>query len=300
MPVIKQPIFVIGTGRCGSTIVFEALAQHERLGWFSNYNDWFPRSELASWMPRIFDLPLLRRLPKGEKRQHQQGRAVLNTLLPNPSECYPKWEAMCGRKFRDEYLVCLQATDEERRTVRRAVSRLLQLQRKERFAAKITGPPRMYFLGSIFPDACFVHVIRDARAVVNSLLKVGFWKRSGARSRPKWNNGLPEGWESEWESYGATPAALAAIQYRTIVELARSESRAIGPEKYLEVTYEEFVSDPKVLMQRIEAFAGLPYSDRVAMYVGKQGKYSDMNRSGFDALSTADIEAVEKVVANSS
>ena len=53
-----KPIFVIGTGRCGSTIVFEALALHEKLGWFSNYNDRFPNLEFVSLAPRIYNLPL--------------------------------------------------------------------------------------------------------------------------------------------------------------------------------------------------------------------------------------------------
>ena len=81
---INKPIFVIGTGRCGSTIVFEALVLHEQLGWLSQYNDRFPRLELASLAPIIYNLPL--HLPRGEKQQFQQGRSRLNKFLPKPAE----------------------------------------------------------------------------------------------------------------------------------------------------------------------------------------------------------------------
>jgi hypothetical protein len=293
---IDQPIFVLGTGRCGSTIVFEALARHEDLGWFSNYNNWFPRFELASWMPRLYDLPLLGGLPRGEKRQHRQGRSHLNDLLPMPSECYPKWEVMCGRKFRDDFLLRQEAESAELLRVNRAVSRLLRLQGKKRFAAKVTGPPRIHFLASLFPDARFVHVIRDARAVVNSLLKVDYWKESGAYYRPKWENGLPEGWETEWEAHGATPAALAALQYRAILATAKRESSELEPEQYLEVAYEGFVADPLTVIHGIQRFCGLGESQRVDQYVTSPQRYKDMNRRGYDALSSSDLESVRRII----
>ena len=36
-------VFIIGTGRCGSSFVHEVLAKHEDFGFVSNIEDNFPR-----------------------------------------------------------------------------------------------------------------------------------------------------------------------------------------------------------------------------------------------------------------
>ncbi len=290
----NAPIFIIGTGRCGSTIVFEALALHEQLGWFSSYNDRFPRLEIASLAPAVYNLPL--RLPRGEKPQFQQGRSPLNKLLPKPSECYNKWEVMCGRKFRDDFLLDTRATEEERNRVRRAVSILLKLQRKTRFAAKITGPARITYLSSIFPDAKFVHVTRDGRAVVNSWLNVDFWQNAGAFDKPFWKNGLPGNWYEEWVSYGKSPAALAAMQYRTIIELSRQEKTQLAQDQYIEIAYESFVADPLKTLTDILRFLGLPQSPRIDSYARAPGRYESMDRKYLDAFSHAELAMLDKIL----
>jgi hypothetical protein len=292
----ERPIFVIGTGRCGSTIVFEALTQHEELAWFSSYDDRFPLIAAASAAARIYDLGIFRRLPRGEKPQFKQGRTRLNKLLPKPSECYRKWEEMCGRKFRDDYLIGVHASSEERGRVRRAVEAAARLQGKGRFAAKLTGPPRIHYLLSIFPDAQFVHVVRDGRAVVNSLLNTDFWRASGALRRPKWNNGLPAGWRAEWSRWGRSSAALAAIQYRTILQVVDQERTLLGPGQFIEIRYEDFVEDARAVIHAVQEFAGLSRSPRVDAYVGASGRYRNMNRNTHDALTPEDARAVDEIV----
>jgi hypothetical protein len=292
--IIDRPIFVIGTGRCGSTIVFEALTLHDQLGWLSNYNARFPRLEFASLAPRIYDLPL--RLPRGEKRQFRQGRSLLNRFLPKPEECYDKWEAMCGRKFRDDYLRGVRATRQEEERVRHAVTKALRYQNKTRFAAKITGPSRMTYLSSIFPDAQFVHVIRDGRAVVNSWLNVDFWQSAGAFDRPFWKNGLAENWQEEWARYNQRPAALAAMQYRTIIELSRQEKAQLANDQYIEITYEDFVRDPVGAMSQIFEFLALDPSPRVEGYLAKPGRYKSMDRKYLEAFSLEDLLMLDAIL----
>ena len=296
---IDRPIFVIGTGRCGSTIIFEALALHEDLGWFSNYNEKLPRVGIVSVLPRIYDLPLLSKvLPRGEKPQFKQGQSRLNRLLPKPSECYPKWELMCGRKFRDDYLLGVEATEGEKSRVARSVLQVLKLQGKPRFAAKITGPPRISYLSSIFPDARFVHIIREGKAVVNSWLNVDFWKESSSYFEPRWKNGLPATWEDEWKSYGSTPAALAAIQYRNILNVSRQEKAKLAANQYLEVSYEAFIANPEAVMKTILDFCQLSHSSRVLSYISRPGRYRNMNDKVSKAFSEQDLEALDALLSH--
>lgn len=292
--IINRPIFVIGTGRCGSTIIFEALTLHEQLGWFSNYNARFPKLELASVAPRVYDLPLL--LPRGEKLQYKQGHSRLNKILPIPGECYDKWEVMCGRKFRDDYLIGVRASEDERHRVHHAVEMVLKLQKKARFAAKITGPSRMTYLASIFPDAQFINVIRDGRAVANSWLNVDFWRDRGRYHTPLWKNGLPETWQDEWAHYGESPAALAAMQYRTIIELSRREKLQLDVDQYIEIAYSAFIIDPSGTMRRILDFLGLPDSPRISSNMQKPGRYMSMDTKYLEAFSKNELVMLDKIL----
>lgn len=296
-PRIEKPVFVIGTGRCGSTIVFEALALHEQLGWFSNYNERFPRATWAYAAPRVYDIPFIgARLPRGAKKQYRQGFNRFNRYLPAPNECYRKWDVLCGPKFKDRYLVGTEASDEEVADVHRSVGRVLRGQKRPRFAAKITGPSRIQFLQSIFPDIRFVHVVRDAKAVVNSLLNVRLWTDDGVIEEPRWL-GMPTTWEEEWESCGRTPLAMAAIQYRTIIETCnRERARFLQPEQYLEIRYEDFVADPSTVMGTIVAFCELPESPRVSAYVSTPGRYASMNRKYLEAFTPGEADLIDRIV----
>lgn len=292
---VVRPIFLVGTGRCGSTILFEALAVHEALGWLSSYNARFPAWRLASVAPRVYDMPVA--LPRSERRQARQGLSRLNRLLPKPAETYTLWERTCGRKFVRTYLVGEEATPAERTAVRRELGRLLWLQGKSRFATKITGPTRIEFLQSIFPDLQVIHVIRDGRAVVNSWLEVDFWKCGGGYIKPFWEGGLPAGWEAIWALHGRTPAALAAIQYRAIIENARREARLLQPRQYTEVRYESFISSPSDTVTRILDFVDLPPSKRLSAYLRAASRYVDMNNKFRTGLAPSDLATIDSILA---
>ncbi|MGH2727706.1 MAG: sulfotransferase family protein [Actinomycetota bacterium] len=94
-------------------------------------------------------------------------------------------------------------------------------------------------LADLFPDARFVHLVRDGRNVALSLLQM-----------PWWPNTLPE----------------AAQVWSHWTRKARSDGRALGPERYLEVRYEDLVDDPGASLRSVCAFAGLPYREEMLAY----------------------------------
>jgi len=158
-------------GRSGSTRIFEAMACHPELGFFSARQDQLPRLPLYSLWTRLWiDRPKLWRheRPAGEPGhwwEHLQDR---------PSEGYRIWEACCGAPFRDEFLLGQSAGEAERRAIQRFSRCVLRYQGRQRLLAKFTGPPRITYLRSLFPHPTFVHVVRDPRAVVPSLLAAPF------------------------------------------------------------------------------------------------------------------------------
>jgi hypothetical protein len=107
-------------------------------------------------------------------------------------------------------------------------------------------------LGRIFPDAKFIHIIRDGRAVAYSILNkkgeanptmflLSLKKILGDRYRPE---------RSELFNYGRAWAEL--------VRKAR-EASAFGPERYFELRYEDLITRPHDEIKRVVDFCDLEW-----------------------------------------
>jgi hypothetical protein len=104
-------------------------------------------------------------------------------------------------------------------------------------------------LERLFPDAHFVHLIRDGRDAAMSFLS------------------MPEGLMTEsWMQ----PRSVAdfASQWRREVHAARRLGRRVGDRRYLEVRYEDLVADVEAVLREISLFAGFAYEPAMADYAG--------------------------------
>ncbi len=144
-------------------------------------------------------------------------------------------------------------------------------------------------LRAIFPDALFLHVIRDPRAVVASLLAVHWWP-----DLPLWwsDDRTPRALAAD----GSKPEAVAAEHWVRSVERLLADSRPLQPTRYLEIRYEEFSESPEAVLSRVDAFAGLSSSPRLAESVRRRGVTSqnDKYRSQFE---DEELRIVERIVA---
>jgi hypothetical protein len=133
-----------------------------------------------------------------------------------------------------------------------------KVQAKPLFLHKFTGWPRSGFLQRIMPDAKFVNVIRDGRAVANSFLQMPWWR--GYRGPEGWGWGpLPEEYERIWEESGRSFAVLAGLEWRILME-AFEAARALVPEgQWMDVRYEDFVAEPQETTGHILDFLGLEW-----------------------------------------
>ena len=103
-------------------------------------------------------------------------------------------------------------------------------------------------LERLFPDALFVHLIRDGRDAALSFLE------------------LPKGLVTETWMHPRTPADFAC-QWRVEVAAARRLGRRVG-KRYLEVRYEQLVADVEAVLRRICDFAGLEFERGMVDYAG--------------------------------
>lgn len=271
---IHQPIFVIGVPRSGTTLVFDVLASHAELAWFSQYSARFPSIPIVAALSRFADLsPIFR---KAVTRSSQR-RPWIEKFRIGPVEAYELFEKCCGKKFRYEFLLGVEPSERERRALRRAVALCLRYQGKSRFATKITGPGRIGYLTGIFPDANFIHVVRDGRAVVRSLLRAPFWRESSRMQAPAWQNGLQPSDLSDWKAWEHSPAALAAVQWRAIITRVREEAQALPSGHYAEVRYEDFIRAPHETTEAILEHCRLERNPAVHNFLSRRFELQDMN-----------------------
>jgi hypothetical protein len=124
--------------------------------------------------------------------------------------------------------------------IRRLYRLYADLQGKPRFGDKSPGyVARIRLLAEWFPEAIFVHLIRDPRPVALSLS------------------------EMEW---GPSDVVEGAVRWRHYVGRGREAGRELGSGRYLEVRYERLVEDPESTLRRLTSFLHLPFREEMLDY----------------------------------
>jgi hypothetical protein len=104
-------------------------------------------------------------------------------------------------------------------------------------------------LERLFPEAQYVHLVRDGRDAALSFLE------------------MPEGTFTRTWAHPTTPAQFACL-WRKEVSAARALGRRAGSGRYHEVRYEELVSDPDGAVSAICRFADIPFEPEMLAYAG--------------------------------
>lgn len=279
---IVKPVFIVGNGRSGSTIFHRVFAEHPEVAWLSSRlcNRFPQRPVVNRWLMGAIDQPLYGRFLR---RRFQTG------------EGYAFWEYYCkgfSEPCRD--LVAEDVTTKVKRTVPKALAQILTTKR-HRLLLKITGWPRIGFLQEIFPDARFIHIRRDPRAVVNSLLDIDWW--AGWRGPQGWRAGeLTPAQRALWEESGRSFVALAALEVQILEAAMTQAKQSVPPVQLMEIDYESFCLDPVGVMQEVVGFCDLPWSTHFAMAIG-QHRVESSNYKWREDLTSAQQAIMNKVLA---
>lgn len=243
--MIEQPIFVVGAGRSGSSLFHQMFTEHPRVAWMSTLCDRHPgRLAKHRALMRAIDVPIL-----GSLLKHRWESA----------ECYDFWDHFFrgfSQPCRD--LRADDATPPAIARLQRAVAGLVTAKRT-RLLVKVTGWPRVGFLQAVFPDARFIHVYRDGRAVANSLLQVDFWRGWQGPEQWRWGT-LDDGLRQEWEAHDRSFVALAGIQWKILMRAAGTAKRAVPADNFMDVRYEEFAKRPVETFREVAGFCGLDWN----------------------------------------
>jgi hypothetical protein len=244
--------FVLGTGRCGSTLVHELLARHHAVGFLSNVEDRLPLPAVAGRLNQ----PIYHRVParfteKGRVRfaPSEGYRALTRDVSPLLSES-------------PHDLTAGDATGPLAERFRTFFTRRADAQRRPLFLHKFTGWPRVGLIDATLPDVRYVHVVRDGRAVASSWLQMPWWKGDPA----VWQWGpLPDAYDAEWKAADRSPVLLAGLAWKMLLD-AFAKAR-VHDDRWLEVRYEDVVAEPVATVERVAAHLGLDWSPELAKAV---------------------------------
>lgn len=281
------PTFVVGTGRCGSTLVHEILARHEDFGFISNIEDNFSWIKgLGRWNNAFFQTPL--------GAFSQTGR-----LRFKPSEAYRlisrEVSPIYANSFRDLF------ADDVSPWLRERFVEFFESRQKAQgrrcFLHKYTGWARIGFFRQIFPGAKFIHIVRDGRAVANSWLQMPWWV--GYRGPENWLWGeLPTMYRDEWESSGRSFVRLAAISWKILMDAFERAEEGLAAEEYLRLRYEDILADPRDHFGRILDFCGAPWTRRFEQRLVAQKFRTDRCRAFEADLTKGQIQQLEVSLTN--
>jgi len=287
----ENPVLFLGMPRSGTTVLFELVIRNKLFAWPSNFTERWPATPALNFWRRVLENKLFS-LP-GEKGENG-GRRKFNRLRVRPSEAYDFWDKVSGVHFARSYLLETVPDECSIRRMRHAVEAIKRWQGKRKFAAKFTGPGRVRFLTEAYPDALFVHVVRDGRAVVHSLLNVPFWRDKGGLSQPFWSGGLTKGDRDELAAAGNDPHVLAAVQWRRVVETTEEELSLLPDRRHIKVRYEDLTDAPEQVLARLFDFLAIDVdSDWLRKQISAAGlanmnyKYHrDFSKSLIDRMSS--------------
>jgi Sulfotransferase family len=211
---INKPIFIVGSPRSGTSILTWCLGQHPNI---------FPVPE-SNWMGQ-FGLNVA--------ISHQIGTARNDrTMLSAMDISREEFFANFGRSIND--LILSHRLDLERK---RKMTRL-PTEPKMRW---VDGTPEyslhIYALRRLFPEAVFVHVLRDVRDVVRSMLN--FHRVAGTHLV-----------QNEEQAYK---------YWLRMVKACVQAEQAYGSEVVRRLSYTALVDDPERAIRSLLDFVGEPY-----------------------------------------
>jgi hypothetical protein len=242
----EPPLFVLGHWRSGTTLLHELLILDKRHTYPNTYEcmcphhflwtEWFV-PPLTAWM-----LPAKRltdNMAAGWDRPQEDEFALANLGIPSP---YLSWAFPNHGPVNDEYLdlVSLSAAERERwkNELNRFVHRVASLRNGRMILKSPTHTARVRTLLEIFPDARFVHVVRNPLEVFPSTVRL--WTKLCQ------TQGL--------QSVDGTPAWVEPQILDTFVRMYErfERDRELIPAGHLaELRFEELTADPVGQMRKV-------------------------------------------------
>jgi len=224
-----RPVFIIGCGRSGTTVLGHVLGKHPSLAFLNEPRDiWLyePRTDIWSARARV-----------------RGGRLRLVGADVEPAAAAK---------------------------IRRAFAAEVRLQRAERLVEKLPiNAFRVGYLAGMFPDALFVHLIRNGLDVAASIARQAEHAQWFGCEGYKWRllaDCARERGEVGLVGLCADGFRRGLLEWRLSMSAALDDLAKLSTERQLEIRYERLVEQPVEVCQRLEAFVGIGHEPAMAAF----------------------------------
>lgn len=222
--VLRRPIFIVAAPRSGSTLLFETLAESDRIVTVGGEAHWLAEG--------------VRALRPGSDAV-DSNRLTADHLTPVIAD---HLAAQIIERLVDRRRAPVGADDER-----------VFLEKTPKNALRIP------FFDAAFPDARFVFLWRDPRQNLSSIMEA--WRSGRFETYPRldgfagaWSLLLPPGYAA---LSGRPLEEIAAFQWESANRIILDDLGRLAPDRWMTVNYADFLRDPRAEAQRLCAFAGI-------------------------------------------
>lgn len=245
LPLQKGPVFIVGAPRSGTTLLQYILRTHPALS--------MPTGESH------FFIPLMRNEGSyGDLSRPENVRKVLEAMYRQSAEFLDT--DLHGLKF-DITALTDELVRQGRRTMRDLISGLFEAnaagEGKERWGDKT--PYYVLHMGVLlnwWPDAQFIHIVRDGRDVALSLF-------------------------ARQHDFGVYNTYFAARYWSQYVETGHEQGALMPVGRYLEMRYEDLLTDQRATLIKVCSFLGIDFVESLMDHkrAGRAGKTPLLQKS---------------------
>ena len=253
---IYKPVFIIGSYRGGTSLLFRLLSESKELWSLYRESDhmwrpWFrhPNERADNRYMQADDLKISDR-EHFDKHYHYS--AYNNYVL-----------GYLGRvKFLRETLPCILG-------MINALNYFWKFMVVGSYRFIDKTPPNAYrvsYLEALYPDAKFIYLIRNKADNVRSLMNAWNHKRKfkfpyrkylTKDSKFIWKFNIPE----DWQDYINKPLEqICAHQYDDLHEKARNAFSKMDSSKWMEIKFEDLLANPDAVIKQLTEFVDVDYS----------------------------------------
>ena len=287
--LVEPPLFVLGHWRSGTTLLHELLILDERHTYPNTYECFAP---LHFTWTEWFVPPLLRKLLPSTRpmdtmeaswdRPQEDEFALANMGVPSP---YLAWAFPQHGPVADEYLDLLSLSPAERerwkQALREFVQRVAAMRNRRIILKSPTHTARVKTLLEVFPDARFVHIVRDPLALFPSTMRL--WNTLSHVQGLQTVDGV-----SPWVERQVLDT------FATMYERFEQDRDLIPAGRLAELHFEELVVDPVGQMQSVYEQLELGGFDSVRRAIARYTAAHSSHRPGRYSLSPATTERVRR------
>jgi hypothetical protein len=294
---IERPIFIVGLPRSGTSILYDLLCAHEHSAYVTNCINGFTNAILAiEWMRKRFKLNI-----RGERFLQDSVVADFGT----PSEPAIFWGKWIDRDLYSLYWPEKRGSDfspEKISEIHTDVRKMLHAFGADPSGA---GTPRRFIckypvfqtelrmINDLFPDAIFVHIVRDGRQTANSLIKLYRLVNSQIRKidHPYCRYMIPyprvvtlPGLIAQ---YGPEDIRCTANVWQDSIDAVHSVKDSLS--SFIEIRYEDILNNPETeilgLMSKLGLTRPAPENRFFWDYLSRVGHVRHTNQYGqFDVV----------------